>query len=146
MAAGMNPGVTRCHGCKHWHKIKNRIKMMTTVLAKITGATPVETFQGRDGQTITKCTIVVKTIESYPQTLALNVFGELTPFAQQTGRIVEISVGMQSREYESRWYSELKAVSIRYALLPADALPTAAAGNAVAGAPADRTADNAPIF
>ena len=120
--------------------------MTTTVLAKITGATPVETFQGRDGQTITKCTIVVKTIESFPQTLALNVFGELTPFAQQTGRIVEIGVGMQSREYESRWYSELKAVSIRYALLPADALPTAAAGNAAGGNAADRTADNAPIF
>jgi hypothetical protein len=124
--------------------------MTTTVLAKITGATPVETFQGRDGQTITKCTIVVKTIESYPQTLALNVFGELTPFAQQTGKIVEVSVGMQSREYENRWYSELKAVSIRYALLPAETGAAAPAGNA-AGAPVNendinRAAANAPAF
>jgi hypothetical protein len=52
---------------------------------------------------------------------------------------------MQSREYESRWYSELKAVSIRYALLPAETGAATPAGNA-AGAPVNRAADNAPAF
>jgi hypothetical protein len=94
--------------------------MITTMIAKITGATPVESFQGRDGMMVTKCTLVVKTIESYPQTLALVAFGDLTPWAQQTGKTVEIVIGMSSREHEGRWFSELKAYSIRYAQIPAD--------------------------
>jgi hypothetical protein len=93
--------------------------MITTVIAKIAGATPAESFTGRDGQTVTKCTIIVKTIEAYPQTLALTAFGELTPWAMQTGKTVEIGVGMSSREHEGRWYSELRAVSIKYAQMPA---------------------------
>jgi hypothetical protein len=94
--------------------------MIATMIAKIAGATPAESFQGRDGQMVTKCTIVVKTIESYPQTLALTVFGDLTPWALQTGRLVEITVGMSSREHEGRWFSELRAYIIKYAQIPAD--------------------------
>ena len=103
--------------------------MITTMIAKIAGATPAETFTGRDGQSVTKCTIIVKTIEAYPQTLALVAFGELTPWGQQTGRTVEVGVGMSSREHDGRWYSELKAIGIKYAQLPADgnaAAPVAA--------------------
>ena len=103
--------------------------MITTVIGKIAGATPAETFTGRDGQSVTKCTIIVKTIEAYPQTLALVAFGELTPWGQQTGRTVEVSIGMSSREHDGRWYSELKAIGIKYAQLPADgnaAAPVAA--------------------
>ena len=103
--------------------------MITTVIGKIAGATPAETFTGRDGQSVTKCTIIVKTIEAYPQTLALVAFGELTPWGQQTGRTVEVGVGMSSREHDGRWYSELKAIGIKYAQLPADgnaAAPVAA--------------------
>ena len=99
------------------------------MIAKIAGATPAETFTGRDGQSVTKCTIIVKTIEAYPQTLALVAFGELTPWGQQTGRTVEVGVGMSSREHDGRWYSELKAIGIKYAQLPADgnaAAPVAA--------------------
>ena len=99
------------------------------MIAKIAGATPAETFTGRDGQSVTKCTIIVKTIEAYPQTLALVAFGELTPWGQQTGRTVEVSIGMSSREHDGRWYSELKAIGIKYAQLPADgnaAAPVAA--------------------
>ena len=103
--------------------------MITTVIGKIAGATPAETFTGRDGQSVTKCTIIVKTIEAYPHTLALVAFGELTPWGQQTGRTVEVGVGMSSREHDGRWYSELKAIGIKYAQLPADgnaAAPVAA--------------------
>ena len=92
--------------------------MITTVIARIAGATPVESFQGRDGQCITKCTIIIKTIEAYPQTLALTAFGELVPWAQQTGRTVEVGVGMSSREYEGRWFSELRAIGMKYVQLP----------------------------
>lgn len=95
--------------------------MITTVIAKITGATPAETFSGRDGQTVTKCTIVVKTIEAYPQTLGLVAFGELTAWAQQTGRTVEAAVALSSHEHEGRWFSELRVVGVKYVQLPADA-------------------------
>ncbi|WP_036876980.1 DUF3127 domain-containing protein [Xylanibacter oryzae] len=94
--------------------------MVITVIAKIAGATPAETFQGRDGQTVTKCTIIVKTIEAYTQTLALTVFGDLTPWAMQRGKIVEIGVVMSSREHEGRWFSELRAVGVKYAQMPAE--------------------------
>lgn len=92
--------------------------MITTVIARIAGATPAESFQGRDGQCVTKCTIIIKTIEAYQQTLALTAFGELVPWAQQTGRTVEVGVGMSSREYEGRWFSELRAIGMKYAQLP----------------------------
>ena len=109
--------------------------MITTVIGKIAGATPAETFTGRDGQSVTKCTIIVKTIEAYPQTLALVAFGELTPWAQQTGRTVEVSIGMSSREHDGRWYSELKAIGIKYAQLPASG-GSGASGGAVPAASA----------
>lgn len=55
---------------------------------------------------------VIETQETYPRKVCLSVFGddkvkELTAFSE--GDILKISINIESREYNGRWYTEIRA-------------------------------------
>lgn len=91
--------------------------MQNYIIGKIVWGSEVESFVGRDGQEIRKCTVVVRTAEAYPQTLALQLFGDLSLWHDRLDAIVEIGYTAQSREHEGRWYTDLRGVTVRSAIV-----------------------------
>lgn len=86
---------------------------------------------------------IIETIETYPRKICVNVFGqdkvaELANF--NNGDVLRISVNIESREYNGRWYTDIRAwrITKEAAGTPAAAAPAAApvAAPAPAGMPA----------
>lgn len=89
---------------------------------------PVQSGQGKNG-TWQKQEFVIETNEQYPKKICFTVWGEkindlknLTP-----GNIVKVQFGIESREYNGRWYTDAKAYRIESIMaqgnLPDDAPP-----------------------
>ena len=77
----------------------------------------MECFESREGQEIRKSTIVVRTAEAYPQTLAVQLFGDLTLWSGRVNAVVEVAYMAQSREHDGRWYTDLRGVQVRTAIV-----------------------------
>lgn len=80
----------------------------------------VEKLQIESGNTARgpwcKQNFVVETIESYPRKICMNVWGddkvsELR--AYNPGETLNISVNIESREYNGRWYTDVRAWRIQ---------------------------------
>ena len=59
---------------------------------------------------------VVETIETYPKKVCMNVWGsdKVADLAQyMPGDILNISINLESREYNGRWYSDIRAWRIQ---------------------------------
>lgn len=59
---------------------------------------------------------IVETIEQYPRKICMNVWGqdkvnELTSF--NAGEVLNISVNIESREFNGRWYTDVRAWRIQ---------------------------------
>lgn len=59
---------------------------------------------------------IVETLETYPKKVCMNVWGadkvsELNQF--QIGEILNVSINIESREYNGRWYTDIRAWKIQ---------------------------------
>lgn len=84
---------------------------------------------------------VIETInEQYPRKMVFNVFGEekLNQFNIQMGEVINVFFDINGREYNGKWYNEIRAWKVER---PQSGQPAAAA---VAAAPA-ATAPVAPV-
>ncbi len=82
-----------------------------------------------------KRTFVIETQDAYPQKMAFLMFNDrIDQYPVRPGDFVRVSFEVNSREYQGRWYTDLRAWRIE----PADAAPAAAPGAATPayGAPA----------
>ena len=74
---------------------------------------PEVTGEGKNG-TWYKLDFVIETFGEYPKKVALTAWGDareqVTPHA--TGTALKIKFSAESREYNERWYTELRAYSI----------------------------------
>lgn len=54
---------------------------------------------------------VIETLESYPRRMIFNVFGEdkLNQFNIQMGEVINVSFDINAREYQGRWYNDVRA-------------------------------------
>lgn len=97
---------------------------------------------------------VIETHEQYPRKCMFNVFGEdrLREFNLQVGDEVTVSFDIDAREYNGRWYNDLRAWrvvrtdpnAVAPQAAPAAAVPSPAAPAAPA-APSAGTADDLPF-
>lgn len=74
-----------------------------------------------------KQNFVVETIESYPRKICMNVWGEDKVSelrAYNIGETLNISVNIESREFNGRWYTDVRAWRIQKEL-PASSQPFA---------------------
>ncbi|MFZ5971417.1 MAG: DUF3127 domain-containing protein [Bacteroidota bacterium] len=68
-----------------------------------------QTGQGKKG-TWRKQEFILETPGQYPKKVCLSVWGDkIDQFAIQTGDVVTVSVDLESREYNGRWYTEARA-------------------------------------
>lgn len=122
---------------------------------------PLQTGTSKAGNQWQKQDFILETGGQYPRKVCICLFGDnVTKFPLQVGQSVTASVDIESREFNARWYTDIRAWNIVYngqqqgapAPAPTATAPTAqpaptpakgAAAQAPAGAPA--AADDLPF-
>lgn len=68
-----------------------------------------QTGQGKKG-TWKKQEFIIETQSQYPKKVCLSMWGDkIDQFKLATGEMVTVSVELESREYNNRWYTEARA-------------------------------------
>ncbi len=84
--------------------------MALEITGKLTSLLETQTGNGRNG-TWSKRDFVIETTENYPKQICFSVWGdkvaELNTY--QIGEALKVSFDPSSREFNGRWYTELKA-------------------------------------
>ncbi len=85
---------------------------------------------------------VIETIEQYPHRMAFSIFGEdkINEFAIKMGETIKVSFDINCREYNGRWYNDIRAWKVER---PSADQQTAGAAPQPAGAVAPQ---EAPTF
>lgn len=89
---------------------------------------------------------VIETHEQYPRKCMFSVFGEdrLREFNIQVGEELTVSFDIEAREYNGRWYNDIRAWRVQRGVAPAAAPAPEAAPAAAPAAPAAAPAAQAP--
>ena len=77
---------------------------------------PKQTGTNKTGNTWEKQDFVIQTGGQYPKKLCFAVWGDkIAKFAVQEGQDLTVSIDVESREYNGRWYTDVKAWNIQAA-------------------------------
>ena len=80
--------------------------------ARLVQLLPVQTGTGRNGQW-KKQDVIVETDGQYPKKICISVWGEKINEEQlKVGNRLKIDFDVESREYNGRWYTDVKAWKI----------------------------------
>ena len=80
--------------------------------AKLTQLLPIQTGTGKNGLW-KKQDIIVETESQFPKKVCISIWGEKINNGQlQIGNTLKIDFEIESREYNNRWYTDLKAMKI----------------------------------
>lgn len=83
--------------------------------AKLIQVLPLQTGAGKNGPW-KKQDIIVETEATYPKKICVSVWGDKIDAGQlQTGNQLKIDFDVESREYNGRWYTDVKAWKIEVA-------------------------------
>jgi uncharacterized protein DUF3127 len=83
--------------------------------AKLVQLLPIQTGTGKNGQW-KKQDIIVETEATYPKKICVSVWGDKIDTASfQPGNLLKIDFDLESREFNSRWYTDVKAWKIEMA-------------------------------
>jgi hypothetical protein len=90
--------------------------------AKLTQVLPLESGMGKNGEW-KKQSIIVETDGQYPKKICITAWGDkINPSQLQLGNTLTIDFDIESREFNGRWYTDVKAWKIETA---GAAMPTA---------------------
>ncbi len=80
--------------------------------AKLLTVLPLQTGNGKNGEW-KKQDFIVETGEMYPKKICISVWGDkINPTVLVVGNELNIDFDIESREYNGRWYTDLKAWKI----------------------------------
>jgi hypothetical protein len=98
--------------------------------AKLTQVLPLESGMGRNGEW-KKQNIIVETDGQYPKKVCVSIWGDkISPAQLQVGNVLTIDFDIESREFNGRWYTDVKAWKVEAAGAPQEArIPEAAPMN-----------------
>lgn len=83
-----------------------------TIIAKLIQLLPLQTGAGKNGQW-KKQDIIVETEGQFPKNVCVSIWGEKIDNNQlQIGNHLRIDFDLESREYNERWYTDVKALKI----------------------------------
>ncbi len=87
--------------------------MSLEVTGKVFKIMPEVTGEGRNGQW-KKQEFVIETEEQYPKKVCMSVWGDKTDVVKQLqiGDSVKVGINIDSREYNERWYTDVRAWKI----------------------------------
>lgn len=76
---------------------------------------PLQTGTGKNGEW-KKQDVIVETEGQYPKKVCISIWGDKINTSQlQIGKLLNISFDIESREYNGRWYTDVKAWKIEAA-------------------------------
>lgn len=79
---------------------------------KLTQLLPIQTGTGKNGEW-KKQDIIVETEGQYPKKICVSIWGDKINNNQlQIGNNLKIDFDIESREYNSRWYTDVKAQKV----------------------------------
>ena len=82
------------------------------ITGEVTKVLEEETGEGRNG-TWRKQAFILKTPGDYPKEICIIQWGDsIDKFAVQSGETITTYIDIQSREYNGRWYTDVKAWKI----------------------------------
>ena len=85
------------------------------ITAKLTQLLPIQTGTGKNGEW-KKQDIIVETDGEYQKKVCISIWGEKINEAQlQIGNLLKIDFDIESREYNGKWYTDIKAWKIELA-------------------------------
>ena len=83
--------------------------------AKLIQLLPLQSGTGKNGQW-KKQDIIVETEATYPKKISVSVWGDKIDTASlQPGSLLKIDFDLESREFNGRWYTDVKAWKIEVA-------------------------------
>lgn len=112
-----------------------------TISGRIVSVLPLQHGESKAGKPWQKQEYILDTGGQYPKKVCFSLFGEsITKFPLQVGQDVTVSIDIESREWNSRWYTEVRAWNI----VQTGAQPAAPTSQQVATAPAAAPAQPQP--
>ncbi len=74
---------------------------------------PLQTGQGKNGQW-QKSEFILETPGQYPRKVAMSIWGEesINKYDLETGMKITAHINLESREYNNRWYTEVRCWKI----------------------------------
>jgi len=94
------------------------------ITARLIQVLPLQTGTGRNGEW-KKQDIIVETEGQYPKKICVSIWGDrINPEQLQTGNMLTLDFDVESREYNGRWYTDVKAwrIEVAEAMPPATGL------------------------
>ena len=123
------------------------------VVGKVIQVLPMQEGIGRNGNPWKLQGYVLETIENYPRKVHFEVFGEdkIKNNPCEIDQIVTVSFDIESREFNGRWYTSIRAWKIQQgdmtqAAAPAAAPVAAPVAQAAPAAPAEAAPANVDPF
>ena len=115
-------------------KLETTYKLTMDITGRIIAVMEKRSGQSqRSGNAWASQDYVIETLEQYPRRCVFNVFGEdkINEYNLQIGSEVTVSFDINAREYNGRWYNDIRA----WRVVPAQAAPAPAAPAAPFAAP-----------
>ena len=119
------------------------------VVGKIIQVLPLQEGVGKNGNPWKLQGYVLETFDQYPRKVHFEVFGEdrIKNNPCDIDQVVTVSFDIESREFNGRWYTSIRAWKIQQgdmtqaAAVPGNAAPAATAAPAAPAAPVQATMD-----
>lgn len=87
-----------------------------TISGRIFSVLPLQQGTSKAGKPWQKQEYILDTGGQYPKKVCFSLFGDsITKFPLQVGQDVTVSIDIESREWNSRWYTEVRAWNVAYA-------------------------------
>ena len=87
-----------------------------TISGRIDSVLPLQQGTSKAGNPWKKQGYVLDTGGQYPSKVCFSLFGDkIDQFPIQVGQDVTVSIGIESREFNGRWYTEVNAWNVTYA-------------------------------
>lgn len=109
--------------------------------AKLVQILPLQSGTGRNGEW-KKQDIIVETEGQYPKKVSISIWGDkINESVLQIGNVLDISFEVESREYNGRWYTDVRAWKIELMTQGMDAPSSGGMAEAPLTPPVDFSSD-----
>lgn len=89
----------------------NNLEITGTIIQML----PLQEGTSKSGNAWKKQDCVLETESQYPRKVCFNLFGDnVDKFPVQVGQKVTVSIDIESREFNGRWYTDVRAWNIIY--------------------------------
>ena len=90
--------------------------MANELSGRIVSVLPLQQGTSKSGHAWQKQEYILDTGGQYPKKVCFSLFGDsITKYPLQVGQDVTVSIDIESREWNNKWYTEVRAWNVTYA-------------------------------